>query len=1013
MAPNRLETKRINRRLRGDQRRKWSYGVLGDGKGAVEVPDRENYVYARVNDVVLQVYNNRTKNANNLPVIIGYDPMMPRLLQVLDIHSRDGVDTGGQYRLATHADTHKAGGLDPVYIYLSQILNWRAVVTGMSIQIYAGTMFGDTFHYVQRLSTWSMSGYKPGAGAKWVLIYVTRAGDFGALAGDTADTIKLCTPSLIPIPPFGAYPLWAVRVYASQTALSDTKDLFDLRWSGVPFNAAQGDITETIASGAITARSQFIRVYGESGAADDLETINGGAHGSIVTLCAPDAATAAITVKTGVGNIVLNADLTITDSTTTISLLYDDEQDKWIQVGGVSSTTGTVETVYWAWDPDAPPASPSAYDDEFDDDSFDTGLWTEYDHGSVQTITEGSQGAVFTFTGDGSASKTAGAYQAIPAGDFTIDAKISITGVWAIASGAGLAVFEDASSSSGNFYFIRMGPRSADNRLGVGYFTAWDTLNSEKASRLPLGIPSHAYFRIQRTSTTYRFSWSSDGVGWIQLLSTNAATMGFTPTHFGPLLLNSSSSAAFMTVRFFRYQASDTGQNAPISGRKMPITGNAFVQAVATKSGNYTITDADNYILGNAAGGEITITLPTAAGRTGRSFSIQKTDSSGNAVVLDGDGSETIDGATTRSLTVQYQGTMVVSDGANWHMIPNLGGSYVLQSGDTMSGLLTILRSDSATNTSYEALKLSHATTSTADAGLGASIGFEVEDDGGTMQDLGELQASWKVATSASRVGRHIWYLNNASGSVEVLRMSADSAGAIFNDSGADMDFRVESDTEANMFWLDASADAIYLGGSTNAVKIEKGGELSLIGDATVWDDLRVIPGSFDRPGISDPTIVAYDVNGGGVSTYLWQFAKNNIASFTVQLPHGYKQGEDISVHIHWTPGANGVTENGNTVGWKVQYSWANIDGNFGTMATADLSDACDGTNHKHQMTPGVTITGSGKNISSMLLCNVTRTDTGTDDTWSGTASGALPMLLEIDFHFPIDTIGSKTISAK
>jgi hypothetical protein len=177
-----------------------------------------------------------------------------------------------------------------------------------------------------------------------------------------------------------------------------------------------------------------------------------------------------------------------------------------------------------------------------------------------------------------------------------------------------------------------------------------------------------------------------------------------------------------------------------------------------------------------------------------------------------------------------------------------------------------------------------------------------------------------------------------------------------------------------------------------------------------VYDDLRIVPGAFDRPGVSDPDLTAYDVNGGGVSTYLYQFDVNDIASFTVQIPHSYKEGEDIKVHIHWTPANKGVAENGHTVGWKVDYSWANIDGSFGTMATADLSDACDGTNHKHQMTPEVSITGTSKTVSSMLLCNVKRTDTGTDDTWAD-AQG--PMLLEIDFHFPIDTMGSRDWGTK
>jgi len=188
------------------------------------------------------------------------------------------------------------------------------------------------------------------------------------------------------------------------------------------------------------------------------------------------------------------------------------------------------------------------------------------------------------------------------------------------------------------------------------------------------------------------------------------------------------------------------------------------------------------------------------------------------------------------------------------------------------------------------------------------------------------------------------------------------------------------------------------------------------IGDGTeAWDDMRITPGSFDRPGVSDPAYVIYYPNGGGLGVYLPEFAKNNVASFTIQLPHSYKQGEDIYVHVHWTPRDRGVAESGNTVGWKIDYSWANINGTFSDMQTVDLSDACDGTNHKHQMSPDVLLTGigAGKNISSMLICNIRRSDTGTDDTWAGTLSGQLPLLLEVDFHYPLDAVGSTTHSSK
>lgn len=196
-------------------------------------------------------------------------------------------------------------------------------------------------------------------------------------------------------------------------------------------------------------------------------------------------------------------------------------------------------------------------------------------------------------------------------------------------------------------------------------------------------------------------------------------------------------------------------------------------------------------------------------------------------------------------------------------------------------------------------------------------------------------------------------------------------------------------------------------------VKINKEMGIQFFSPATVWDDIRITPGSFDRPGVADPDYVAYQPGGSGVTTYLPEFAKNDLASFTVQMPHSYKLGSDMHVHLHWTPGTRGNEENGATVGWKIDYTWANIDGTFSAMTTADLSDACDGTDHKHQQTLSVTISGTGKDISSMLICNVKRTDTGTDDTWASTTTGQLPLLLEVDLHYEIDTIGSNVSGTK
>lgn len=107
---------------------------------------------------------------------------------------------------------------------------------------------------------------------------------------------------------------------------------------------------------------------------------------------------------------------------------------------------------------------------------------------------------------------------------------------------------------------------------------------------------------------------------------------------------------------------------------------------------------------------------------------------------------------------------------------------------------------------------------------------------------------------------------------------------------------------------------------------------------------------------------------------------------------------------------SRGVAENGRTVAWKLDYSWANINGVFGASANIDMTDTCDGVDHKHLMTPDIIISGVDKHISSMLVCRIYR-DAG--DTWAGTTAAQSPAILEIDFHVPMDTQGSETHSLK
>jgi hypothetical protein len=88
-----------------------------------------------------------------------------------------------------------------------------------------------------------------------------------------------------------------------------------------------------------------------------------------------------------------------------------------------------------------------------------------------------------------------------------------------------------------------------------------------------------------------------------------------------------------------------------------------------SRTANYTIIPTDYTISCNSTGGTFTVTLPAAATNSGKVFYIRKTDASANRVILDGNASETIDGALTYNITVQNETITVQSDGTNWLMI--------------------------------------------------------------------------------------------------------------------------------------------------------------------------------------------------------------------------------------------------------------------------------------------------------------------------------------------------------
>jgi len=102
-------------------------------------------------------------------------------------------------------------------------------------------------------------------------------------------------------------------------------------------------------------------------------------------------------------------------------------------------------------------------------------------------------------------------------------------------------------------------------------------------------------------------------------------------------------------------------------------TANPFVRSLyRAVTATATLATTDWMLTADATGGAITVNLPAVSGiADGYTFLVVRLNSGANAVTLDGNGSETINGATTFALSSQYAYAWVVKVSTGWIIIGN------------------------------------------------------------------------------------------------------------------------------------------------------------------------------------------------------------------------------------------------------------------------------------------------------------------------------------------------------
>lgn len=219
-------------------------------------------------------------------------------------------------------------------------------------------------------------------------------------------------------------------------------------------------------------------------------------------------------------------------------------------------------------------------------------------------------------------------------------------------------------------------------------------------------------------------------------------------------------------------------------------------------------------------------------------------------------------------------------------------------------------------------------------------------------------------------------------------------------------------DTTVNSFWMYNSSAWTELVESSSSdtliinTPVIFNDTVILAGDGLVWNDICVAVTSTTRGGSKDPTFAVIKDNGAGsqgVFTFFFDQTIEEEVYFSVEMPHGWKEESDIKPHVHWFP----VTDLSSTnVEWGLEYFWTNVAATIPNTTIINsytpIAAHTPVTAYKHVITELGTISGTGKTISSILMCRVYRIAGSVNDDYADDAG-----VLQIDFLYQSDQLGS------
>lgn len=126
---------------------------------------------------------------------------------------------------------------------------------------------------------------------------------------------------------------------------------------------------------------------------------------------------------------------------------------------------------------------------------------------------------------------------------------------------------------------------------------------------------------------------------------------------------------------------------------------------------------------------------------------------------------------------------------------------------------------------------------------------------------------------------------------------------------------------------------------------------------------------------------------------------------FTIPMPYGYHEGEDVTPVALWAPSDDGIA--GGVV-WAIDLSWASPGKEFPAVKTITATSMPEGTAYQHKQAKFDALSGTGKQVGSIIQGRVYR-----DTDHASDGYGADAFLLGLAFVYARNSVGAREAFAK